>query len=438
MGVFKMLNLQCKKKGNIGQRIITEHLVLYPLTDWKTWVFNLSAAEVWEVLDLHTDFDELCAEIAHRNRCNVEQVAEPVEAFLRILSQCNLVELFENGKLIVDQKRTTSMEKEFESLCIQEKVLLTVLLETTYQCNLLCRHCYLCEHFDGMPLEKIEEILHQLRDLHVVDLTISGGEIFLRDDIFDILRTAARLGFRTTIISNGTLITDRIIEELATIPLFFIKLSIYSLNPQIHDMITCVKGSHEKAMNAFHQLLQSGQRVSVGAIIQKENARDIPALKEYVEQHGAYFFGDYKIFPDHEGNEEPLDYYVEEETLTDLLKSRTITPIQEISCQAATIKAKIDPAGNVYPCELLQIPLGNLHEQSFPTIWSSSKTLAVRERVQNYNPPECEHCTNKANCVRCPAYVWTDGKYPNIHHDIMCYTARCHQKSVKEVSLDAD
>ena len=424
--------MQFKKKNHIGERIIANNHVLFTLENSKLWLFTMSSSEVWQLLDTCADTDQLYQAIAQRNNCPVEQVAEPVEQFLRVLSQCDLLELYENGVLIADTKLTTSMEKQYDSLCVKNKIPKHVLFELTYNCNLNCRHCYIYHRYSGLPQVKIQQILYQLREAGTIDITFSGGEIFLRNDIFDILEFAIQMGFRTTIITNGTLLDTEMITQLSKLPLAYIKTSIYSLRPHIHDLITGVPGSHQATLNSIAALAQTGKKVGAGAIVQEENAPDIPQLKAYIESLGCIFAGDYNIFPDHQGSHNPLRYRVSEELLTTLFRKKVVTPSREVSCEAGIIKAKIDPKGNVYPCELLNIPIGNLYEQSFAEIWGGQIAEEIRVQVNNYNPPECEDCSLRACCIRCPAYVWTSDNYPNIHHNIMCFTARCHQNSLKE------
>jgi MoaA/NifB/PqqE/SkfB family radical SAM enzyme len=71
---------------------------------------------------------------------------------------------------------------------------LGVQLDLTYRCNERCIHCYLDHDDHGeMTLAEITALLDQLADAGVFFLTISGGEIFLRPDLFDILEHAHRL-----------------------------------------------------------------------------------------------------------------------------------------------------------------------------------------------------------------------------------------------------
>ena len=74
----------------------------------------------------------------------------------------------------------------------------SAMLQVTERCNYRCSHCYQ-SHSDGtgeLSLGEITGILDQLVELEVLLLTISGGEIFVRRDIEDILRAAQTRGSR--------------------------------------------------------------------------------------------------------------------------------------------------------------------------------------------------------------------------------------------------
>ena len=67
----------------------------------------------------------------------------------------------------------------------------------------------------GLPYEKIIELLYQLRENNVFDLILTGGEALLREDLVDIVSFARRLGFRVSILSNASLVTEDFAKKLS-------------------------------------------------------------------------------------------------------------------------------------------------------------------------------------------------------------------------------
>jgi MoaA/NifB/PqqE/SkfB family radical SAM enzyme len=84
---------------------------------------------------------------------------------------------------------------------------LSVQLDLTYRCNERCVHCYLDHHDHGeMTTAEIKHLLDEMAEAGVFILTLSGGEIFLRKDFFDLLEHARRLMFCVKLKTNAVLI----------------------------------------------------------------------------------------------------------------------------------------------------------------------------------------------------------------------------------------
>src|SRR6202453_3143965 len=80
-------------------------------------------------------------------------------------------------------------------------------LDLTYRCNERCVHCYLDHDDHGeMTTAEIKSLLDQLADAGVFYLTISGGEILMRRDFFEILEYARKRTFSVKLKTNGILI----------------------------------------------------------------------------------------------------------------------------------------------------------------------------------------------------------------------------------------
>jgi len=89
-----------------------------------------------------------------------------------------------------------SLMQEFGQRALDRGVPLSVQLDVTYRCNERCIHCYLDHDDHGeMTIAEIRDVLDQLADAGVFFLTLSGGEVFMRMDFFEILRYARELSF---------------------------------------------------------------------------------------------------------------------------------------------------------------------------------------------------------------------------------------------------
>src|ERR1700730_14989972 len=120
---------------------------------------------------------------------------------------------------------------------------LSVQLDLTYRCNERCVHCYLDHDDHGeMTTAEIKHLLDEMAEAGVFILTLSGGEIFLRKDFFDILEYARDLTFCIKLKTNAVLIREAQAAQLRDLGVQSIQVSIYSHRPEVHDAITKVPG----------------------------------------------------------------------------------------------------------------------------------------------------------------------------------------------------
>ena len=93
-----------------------------------------------------------------------------------------------------------------------------VMISPTDHCNLSCRTCWRLEkkgEYEELSLDEIENILDDCKKLgvKVIDFT-GGGEPFVREDIFEIMKMIKSMGFFATLTTNGTLLDEAKIEKI--------------------------------------------------------------------------------------------------------------------------------------------------------------------------------------------------------------------------------
>jgi MoaA/NifB/PqqE/SkfB family radical SAM enzyme len=112
-------------------------------------------------------------------------------------------------------------------------------LDLTYRCNERCVHCYLDHEDHGeMSTAEIRGVLGQLADAGTFFLTISGGEIFMRPDLFEILEHARDLRFSIKLKTNAVMVRAAKAARLAALGIESVDVSLYSHVAETHDAIT--------------------------------------------------------------------------------------------------------------------------------------------------------------------------------------------------------
>src|SRR3984885_4525030 len=140
---------------------------------------------------------------------------------------------------------------------------LSVHLDITYRCNERCVHCYLDHDDHGeMTTAEIKKLLGELAEAGVFLLTLSGGEIMVRKDFFEILEYARELMFVVKLKTNAILIGPREADRIRDIGVDGIQVSIYSHRPEVHDAVTKVAGSFKGPLRPTRTLKPAGREIS--------------------------------------------------------------------------------------------------------------------------------------------------------------------------------
>ena len=124
--------------------------------------------------------------------------------------------------------------------------------EVTRSCNLNCVHCRAASEKGPYPGEldtpKSLEILEEITRVGKPVVILTGGEPLLREDIFDLARRGTELGLRMVMATNGTLITQRVCEEMKDSGIRRVSISIDGATAAEHDRFRQVPGAFEAAM----------------------------------------------------------------------------------------------------------------------------------------------------------------------------------------------
>jgi len=154
------------------------------------------------------------------------------------------------------ERRSTACGNAFDGppdrADVRKRLPLSVHFDLTYRCNERCVHCYL-DHEDHGELSTAEciDALEQLAKAGTLFLTFSGGEIFLRRDLEELLATARRLHFDVSLKTNALLVTPERAEMLWRHGVRRVQISVYSSDGAIHDAITKVPARLRAASRPF-------------------------------------------------------------------------------------------------------------------------------------------------------------------------------------------
>jgi heme d1 biosynthesis radical SAM protein NirJ len=157
------------------------------------------------------------------------------------------------------------------------------------RCNLTCKHCYSISadtDFKGeLSTEEVFKVMDDLKAFKVPVLILSGGEPLLRPDIFEISKRSKEMGFYTSLSTNGTLIGPENIQQIAEVGYDYVGISIDGMR-HTHDAFRRKEGAFDAAMAGIRQCLDHGIKVGMRFTLTQDNAEDMPALLQMMDEEG--------------------------------------------------------------------------------------------------------------------------------------------------------
>jgi radical SAM protein with 4Fe4S-binding SPASM domain len=320
----------------------------------------------------------------------------------------------------------SALMQEMSAKALALGIPLSVQLDLTYRCNERCVHCYL-DHGDHgeMTTAEIKDLLDQLAEAGVFFLTISGGEILMRKDFFEILQYARAKMFCVKLKTNAVLIREQEARRIASLGVASVQVSIYSHRHEVHDAITKMPGSLKRSLTAIRFLRDQGVSVLIANVLMRDNVQDYPTVKVLAAELGAQFTIDPTITPMMDGDRSILGLNIDEAALARVFRDESLIgnveefcappagvdedALDSLPCSAGHTACYVSPYGDVYPCVQFPLPSGNVRRSKFLDIWRHSEQLLEVRGITLRDLPSCSGCTHGATCTRCPGLAYMEG-----------------------------
>jgi len=161
----------------------------------------------------------------------------------------------------------------------------------THECNFACGVCFSSSGRrtpDELTTAEATETLRRARDAGVDTVVLSGGEPFLRPDLFEILTCMARLGITTRIASNGSCLTDDTLRRMAVEKLATsFQISVDTLDPDTYERVHGAPAQMlNRALDALRLIRSHGFHTTVSARLTPETLAGLPALLDRAAEEG--------------------------------------------------------------------------------------------------------------------------------------------------------
>ena len=315
--------------------------------------------------------------------------------------------------------------QRFKNKVEEQRIPISGSLDLTYRCNLRCLHCYLggqdisaTQPNQELGTEQWIRIIDEIVEAGCLFLLITGGDPLLRRDFVQIYRHAKRKGLLVTVFSNGTLVTDELVQLFVDLPPRSIEISLYGATPETYEQITGIQGSYDHCIQGIERLLAAGIRVRLKTILMTVNRHEFAAIKKKAADYGVPFRFDAAIFARFNGDRSPLLLRVpvqeavehefadgdrQREWLQYYRRLCAASPSDKVyTCGTGISGFHVNAYGKLQPCLMVTDIQYDLLRGDFLTGW---KTVIpeVRNRKMLSNNP-CRGCDTMSFCGYCPPF----------------------------------
>lgn len=176
--------------------------------------------------------------------------------------------------------------------------------ESTRACMLACKHC----RAEAMPhpapgelspaegLRFIESLTGFGRPYPV--LIITGGDVLMRPDAFDLIRYARQLGIPVGLAPSVTpKLTDDAIRQFVELGVTMISISLDGATASTHEKIRGITHHFAETVKALTRLVDAGLTVQVNTVVMRENVTELPAIAQILRDVGVKVWEVFFLIP---------------------------------------------------------------------------------------------------------------------------------------------
>uniref|UniRef100_A0A2P0ZGB4 Radical SAM/SPASM domain-containing protein n=1 Tax=[Tolypothrix] sp. PCC 7415 TaxID=373957 RepID=A0A2P0ZGB4_9CYAN len=161
--------------------------------------------------------------------------------------------------------------------------------EITLKCNLACSHCGSRAgnaRTKELSTEEALDLVKQMAEVGIKEVTLIGGEAFLRPDWLEIAKAIDQAGMRCGMTTGGYGISLETARKMKEAGIRTVSVSIDGLEAT-HDRLRGKKGSWKYAFKTMSHLREAGIPFGCNTQINRLSAPEFPSIYECIRDAGA-------------------------------------------------------------------------------------------------------------------------------------------------------
>ena len=295
--------------------------------------------------------------------------------------------------------------------------------ELTPLCNFNCKMCYV-----HLSLERMRELgrlrtadewvdmAHQAREMGTVWITLTGGEVLTRPDFAEIYSRISDLGMMVSVLSNGSLINDEIVELFLERRPTYLRFTLYGSSNETYERLCGVSDGFDRVMRGLHKLSDAGIDFNLAFTETRLNIDDFEGAQSIADEFGTSVLVGANLVSGVRGASNETDSLQVEKPVLPRAR-REAKPIQESGKQAVFRNAEVAPQegpfsrcksyrnsfwldwnGNMELCAFMSSCGIKPFEVGMKKAWSELLERLARIR----RPEKCMTCAFERYCLSCP------------------------------------
>lgn len=345
------------------------------------------------------------------------------------MESCDLMDNNLNGYL-----------RALEKTAYEKNVPFKGVFELTPRCNFDCKMCYV--HLSANKIEKHgrertkEEwiaLAEAAKERGVVELTLTGGEVFTLSYFKELYEEISKMGFLVQIFTNGYLLDEETVTWLAQRPPHAVRITLYGASDDTYFSICGILDGFTKVKQAVELLKKYKIPIYLAGMITKENREDFDKMLEFAEENNLSFTHSNQLVNPVRGAERNAKIHQIEqeippmEVIEELRKRIHKYPRKPCYnylhfCGSYRRGFCITWNGMMQLCAFLSKPaipvVGNNFKEAFYELCSEIEKLK--------QPKRCNTCQYEQYCDRCPGILFAETGNSQQEAEAVCERAKLH------------
>jgi radical SAM protein len=164
--------------------------------------------------------------------------------------------------------------------------------ELTRACDLACSHCRANADASANPHElntlEVYRVLEEIAAECKPQIILTGGDPLKRRDFFDIVKHTVDVGLACLVAPSATpLLTRAVIDDLASLRVAAMSLSLDGASAETHDTLRGVDGTFDHTLKIARRIVEDGIPLQINTLVTADTIRELPAIHRVVQQIGA-------------------------------------------------------------------------------------------------------------------------------------------------------